>query len=373
MNLDRRDFLKAVGGVTAAAAIGTGTATANIGGSSEIDTRLGFADTSDIINNEQIKTVLDYIADISDDLVEITCPGLSNQGLPIWEAIIGSGDTSVIIHAEQHPDEVLLTEGVLAALYHLATSDSDEVQQILDNVTLHLFPRLNPDGHIQRTRQNDDPDAPEPDPEDDIDDPDVGFFTVEGVGWDTNRHHFFNWEDSPLFQTFPDEYPENPVSETQLLIDRSIEIDNDWVIDFHNKGSPLTAYPENKSISASTFWPSADGVSDDTRQLSQQLCYSIYEHLEDVLDDDIVHVSQYPGGTYEGIARNGHGVAGRGSVLFENAGGTLGDAEFRSRQIFEASLVCLHRTADGSLYDIDPDLADEEIPADWDFEDSVRY
>jgi hypothetical protein len=311
--------------------------------------------------------------EISNGRVEVICPGTSNQGRPIWEAIAGNGDTPVIIHAEQHADEVLLTEGVLAALYHLATSDSEAVRRILENVTLHLFPRMNPDGHVQRTRVNHDPDAPEDDPEADIDQAATGLFTVEGQGWDPNRYHFFDWEESPLYDHMPDQYPENPVPEAQLLVDRSKEIGNEWIVDFHNKESPLTAYPENESVSASTFWPIAEGVPDGAQALSQQLCVSIYEHLESVLDDNIVHVSQYPGGTYEGISRNAHGLAGRGSVLFENAGGTLGDAEYRSRQIFEAALVSLDRTADGSLYDIDPSRAEAEIPADWDLDDQVRY
>lgn len=360
-----------MGGVAAAMA-GTGAASANVGGSSEVDVGLGFINKTDVINNEQVLDVLEYIRDASDRAVEITCPGTSKQGRPIWEAIIGEGDTPVIVHAEQHPDEVLLTEGVLAGLYHLALSDSAAVEGILDEVTLHLFPRLNPDGHVQRTRVNHDPDAPEDDPDADIDADGTGIFTVEGQGWDSNRYHFFDWEESPLYENFPEEYPENPVPETQLLIDRSEEIDNEWVLDFHNKQSPLTEYPENESVSASTFWPIAEGVPDDAQELSQQMCVAIHEHLEDVMDDDLVHVSQYPGGTYRGIARNGHGLAGRGSVLFENAGGTLGDSEFRSRQIFEAMLVVLDRTADGSLYEIDRERADAEIPSDWDFEDQVR-
>lgn len=361
-----------MGGVAAAMTAGTGMASANIEGSLEVDVGLGFVEKADIINNEQILDVLEYIASASDRDVEITCPGTSNEGRPIWEAIIGSGDTAVIVHAEQHPDEVLLAEGVLAGLYHLALSDEEAVETILDNVTLHLFSRLNPDGHVNRTRVNDDPDAPEDDPEADIDEDGTGIFTVEGQGWDSNRYHFFDWEDSPLYQNFPDEYPENPVPETQLLIDRSEEIGNEWILDFHNKGSPLTEYPENESVSASTFWPIAEGVPDEAQELSQQMCVAIYEHLEEVMDEDIVHVSQYPGGTYTGIGRNGHGLAGRGSVLFENAGGTLGDSEYRSRQIFEAMLVVLAKTADGSLYEIDRNRADREIPADWDFEDQVR-
>lgn len=361
-----------MGGVAAAMTAGAGAASANVGGSSDIDVGLGFIDKTDVINNEQVLEVLEYIVAASDRAVEITCPGYSKQGRPIWEAIIGEGDTPVIVHAEQHPDEVLLTEGVLAGLYHLALSDSAAVEEILEEVTLHLFPRLNPDGHVQRTRVNHDPDAPEDDPDADIDEDGTGIFTVEGQGWDSNRYHFFDWEESPLYENFPEEYPENPVPEAQLLIDRSKEIDNEWVLDFHNKQSPLTKYPENESVSASTFWPIAEGVPDDAQEISQQMCVAIYDHLEDVMDENAVHVSQYPGGTYRGIARNGHGLAGRGSVLFENAGGTLGDGEFRSRQIFEAMLIVLSRTADGSLYEIDRERADVEIPADWDFEDQVR-
>jgi anaerobic selenocysteine-containing dehydrogenase len=78
MDIERRDFLKAMGGVAAAMTAGTGMASANIEGSLEVDVGLGFVEKADIINNEQILDVLEYIASASDRDVEITCPGTSN-------------------------------------------------------------------------------------------------------------------------------------------------------------------------------------------------------------------------------------------------------------------------------------------------------
>lgn len=76
-------------------------------------------------------------------------------------------------------------------------------------------------------------------------------------------------------------------------------------------------------------------------------------------EQDRANYTRYPGGIFGGIARNGHGLAGYGSVLFELSQGTLGDREFRIRQAFTALSAALDATADGSLYDVDPESVDE--------------
>jgi hypothetical protein len=75
---------------------------------------------------------------------------------------------------------------------------------------------------------------------------------------------------------------------------------------------------------------------------------------DELTADSEANVTWYPGGTYAGIARNGHGLQGRGSVLFESSAGTLGDREYRVQHVAESLLAATKATADGSLSDVDP-------------------
>lgn len=284
-----------------------------------------------------------------------------------------------------------MPEGTLAALRFLASGDR-RAERILESVSVHFVPRVNPDGFVARQRYNVDTDAPAADEGSGIFGSDTGIFTAsdEGIGWDINRYNRHDWTEHELYQTFPEEYPENPVPEARAVIDAIQDIDPVWIADFHRQGSYVVDYesefdldevlnpdedddeedeeempdyppdPDDPGagdiVTGSMFWPINPNVDEEVRDLSKQVVYTMYEELSEF---DQANYTRYPGGTFGGIARNGHALAGYGSVLFELSAGTLGDREFRIRQVFEAVLSAAHATADGSLYDVDPDSVDE--------------
>ena len=58
-------------------------------------------------------------------------------------------------------------------------------------------------------------------------------------------------------------------------------------------------------------------------------------------------MSQYPGGDYEGIARNAYGLRGSASVLLELS--AIDDEQSQIRSAYVAMLAVVQTAADGSL------------------------
>lgn len=387
MELDRRDMLKAMGGIAALATGGSTTALAD--SETQQEFALDYLNNDDLLDNRELETILQGLAEQHPERVTVEQIGESNQGRPLYSAAVQKHDScpDVMVIAQQHGDEGIMPEGTLAALRFLASGDR-QAERILDGVSVHFVPRVNPDGFVARQRYNVDTDAPADDQGSDIFGADTGIFAAsdEGIGWDINRYNRHDWTEHELYQTYPDEYPENPVPEARAVINRLNDIDPEWIADFHRQGEYVVDYesefdleevldddddeeeemadyppdPDDPGdgdiVTGSMFWPINPNVDEEVRDLSKQVVYTMYDELSEF---DRANYTRYPGGTFGGIARNGHGLAGYGSVLFELSAGTLGDREFRIRQVFEAVLAAAHATADGSLDDIDPDNVDE--------------
>ncbi|WP_254543122.1 M14 family zinc carboxypeptidase [Halomarina pelagica] len=382
MELTRRTALKALGGVVAASASG-GIA----GGACAPRERvaLDYLANDDLLGNDELELALRSLRRAYPHRVRLRRAGRSNQGRPIWSVSVGTRRTDavdVVALGQQHGDEMISSaEGLLSAVEYLARAP--EAAAILDRVTLHVLPRVNPDGFVARQRYNVDTDAPARGEGDDVFGGDAGFYTsgLEGIGWDVNRYHWPDWTESDLYRALPDRYPENPVTEARVVLDAVERVDPDWVVDYHRQGTycvdpdaafdpanPGAAYERGRYppapdddgggelVTASLFWPIAEGVPTAARTLSKRLVWTMFESL-DALDRSTV--TRYPGGTHRGVARNAYGLQGRGSVLFELSTGTLGDREFRVRQVFESLLAALEATADGSLRRVDPNRVTE--------------
>jgi hypothetical protein len=81
------------------------------------------------------------------DRVELEQIGASaGRGDPIWEVTIGDGDESLHLINQIHGDEPAGAEAVVKILNRLATGGSRRVETILDNLTITIVPRVNPDG-----------------------------------------------------------------------------------------------------------------------------------------------------------------------------------------------------------------------------------
>ena len=401
MTIERRKFLGVLGGVAGASVFGS-KAKANENDASvpegvpdtlaDSDYDPDFLENDDLLDNDELEKLLNSIENVS-----VSKIGESNQGRPLWEASLGSGSTDVMVIAQQHGDELIMAEATIAALQYLACADLDAVRRVRNELTIHLIPRVNPDGFVARQRYNVDTDAPAAAGAD-IFGADIGIFAADEpfVGWDINRYHWPNWEDSDLYQSYPEKFPENPVPEAVAVDERVEELDVDWIIDYHRQGEYVVdedkmftdrekyineglgdaPYPPDPNdpgaghiVTSSLFWPINEDVPEDARNLSKQLVYTMYEEVTTESDKDVMWADNghnpnstwYPGGTYSGIARNGFGLRGKGSVLFELSAGTLGSRAYRVQHVAESMLAAVKATADGSLFDVDPSNV-EKIP-----------
>lgn len=385
-DITRRTALQALGGALALGSVGTaatGTGVAQDQDQNQEQVALDYLENDDLLDNSELESALTSLQEQNPDVMSVDTIGRSNQGRPILKAAIGTADdTHVMAIGQQHGDEFITgAEGLLAVAQYLVGGQSD-TSDILENVTAHLVPRVNPDGFVARQRYNVDTDAPAAGEGDDIFGGAQGFYTAEeeGIGWDVNRYHWPEWEQSPLFQNAPEEYPLNPVPEARAVLDAVDEVDPEWLVDYHRQGmytvnedarfdpdNPAGAYdrpdypPEpsdtgaGELTTASLLWPLNEDVPEDARDLSKQVVATMAGGLSDVAEST---PTRYPGGTYGGICRNGYGLDGRGSVLFEVSAGTLGDRSFRIQQVLASMQSALVATANGTLFEVDPNQVD---------------
>lgn len=306
---------------------------------------------------EELVRRLEQIERSTQGRVSVDAIGQSSQGRDIFRAMVGDGAEDVFVITQQHGNEPTGTEAVLTNLLSLLGSNGTIAQDILNELTVHVVPRVNVDGAEIPQRYNIDSDAPARDTSE-------GFFTAgsEGVGWDINRYHDPDWEESRLYQNHPDEYPENPVPEAVAVHETVEAVDPLWIADVHNQGTYKD--DDGDMIMSSIFWPINERVAEGPQNLSKQLCRVIYDHVQPF---GYANITQYPGGTYPGIARNGYGLRGLGSILIEHRAGVGQKSQgYRNRLALEQLMSIFEATADGSLYDVDPTAA-EDIPerGDW--------
>ena len=105
-------------------------------------------------DQERFWRVVRPVVDDSDHLrVEVV--GESAEGRPIRTISFGRGQTSVLLWSQMHGDESTATMA-LADLYSLVAEESNQrvVRRILDNLTVHTLPMLNPDGAKRFQRRN---------------------------------------------------------------------------------------------------------------------------------------------------------------------------------------------------------------------------
>lgn len=81
--------------------------------------------------------------------------GRSIQGRELFLISIGSGDVDVFLWSQMHGDEPTATQSIFDIFNFLDSKDfKKEKKSILNSVTLHFLPMLNPDGAEIYTRRN---------------------------------------------------------------------------------------------------------------------------------------------------------------------------------------------------------------------------
>ncbi len=249
----------------------------------------------------------------------------------------GTGDTTLMIVAQQHGNEPLGAEAALQFLQAVGAGGA-QVDAWLKDVTLLVMPRLNPDGAARNQRYTHAPGC--------HGDIYGGAFCSPSRGFDMNRYH------SPALT--PDT---NPVRESGIVQRVYETYQPDLLVDYHHQGSYVSE--DGDLITASTFWPSSPAADPDAVALSKQTVRLIYDTLTQY---GFAEVTQYPGGQFEGIFRNAYAIRGSGGVLVELRGG-IGQksAGMLIRTAYASMFALLESYAEGTLTAIDPASA-EEIP-----------
>ncbi|MFJ8914728.1 M14 family zinc carboxypeptidase [Amycolatopsis sp. NPDC102389] len=274
---------------------------------------------------------LHKLAALSHGKIRVDKIGLSNEGRPVWAARVGHGKTRIQYVTQQHGDEPLGTPAALEFLRKVGVGHSPWARKLLAKVTVDIVVRANPDGHEHDWRYNYDPDAT----------PEYG---EKGKGYDINRYH------DPAVAP-----KDNPATEAGLIQRRNAAFKPDIMVDYHMQGRYRDA--NGKEITASTLWPTNPGVKQSDVDFAKQIAVVVRRSI----DGNGGYVSQYPGGDYQGIARNGYGLLGNGSVLIELS--LIPEREQQQIQDALASMVAIAQTAaDGSVRKVDPADADAIPP-----------
>ncbi len=101
------------------------------------------------------KVILPIIEELkSNDRFTISEVGRSLEGRPIQLISIGSGEISILLWTQMHGDESTATMAIMDILNMLNNEPDPYLDEILENVTLHFIPMLNPDGAEIFQRRN---------------------------------------------------------------------------------------------------------------------------------------------------------------------------------------------------------------------------
>ncbi|MDH3671709.1 MAG: M14 family zinc carboxypeptidase [Gammaproteobacteria bacterium] len=361
---------------------------------------------------EQLTNKLFDIERRAKGVLGIRSVAVTGEGRDVWLVTIGDPrKTPVLVITQQHGNEPHGTEAAIDIIKSLIASGKKS-RKILDELYVLIIPRVNPDGGELFTRGNTDFDAPPRNSRDCFDgdgnviptelDQGRGVFSTTFVAadgtrlpnYDINRYHWPDWSQSwqilcnPGFGGRHFDPDLNPVPEAvgvRMVYDLYRPI---WVMDVHNQGSSVTnddvEPPVNRPgqlVTGSMTWPTNEGVAAGAVNLSKQMVVVAKRRSNQLGNMELTNYirkradgSFIRGGPFAGIARNAFGLLGTeridagepgpvgGSVLVEIRGQgqkSIGMLKNNAREIISS---VLEATADGSLFAVDPAVADEILP-----------
>jgi hypothetical protein len=282
---------------------------------------------------EQVGRALARVARDSHGRVRLGSIGRSNEGRPIRTASVGHGAVRLLYVTQQHGNEPLGTPAAIGALWALGVPTSAWHRWLRSRVTIDVVVQANPDGAVRDQRYNHDPGA-------------TGPYSEPGVGYDINRFH------NPLTPI-----DDNPVPESRAVLRWWHATHPAVVVDYHMQGRYLQ--PDGRETTASVLWPTSPLAGAAAVAGSRQVAVRNVDAMTFLAG---ANVTRYPGGDYEGIARNGYGILGSASLLVELSNLPEDQVDFQIRSAFVSMIATAQGAADGSLWRIDPARADT-IPA----------
>lgn len=332
----------------------------------------------DWTNHEQLGKKLAEIAENSSDKVKVEVLGKSHQGREIYAARVGNGDKVLLIDSEIHGNEKSGTEAILQMLETLGTSDTPEVKQVLDELTIVAVPKLNPDGSelVQRHNKISWEEVTEKYPQLKGTEP-AWYWNERNGGFDVNRDFNPDLDYEPKAEDLPGTSAHTGfllTNEarilTQLYKDLRDEFGHvDAYVNLHHMGTPkIEGTDEDVTIALSDpplgpdnnpkyaeKWPKWD--QDKSRRYALAAANGMNEKAEGGKAPGIARYVQPSTFDLSGIALGAFGLNGSAAVLFEMAGmaPSVGYSQKLVDQVEAGLWGIAKQMADGTVDEINGD------------------
>jgi hypothetical protein len=108
-----------------------------------------------LVTHEDVVAHVTKIAAEAPDLFSQEVIGQSNEGRTLHHVWFGKGATHILLWSQMHGDEPTATSALFDLHHYVRTHRSESVvKRMLDNLTIHVVPMLNPDGAARYQRRN---------------------------------------------------------------------------------------------------------------------------------------------------------------------------------------------------------------------------
>jgi Zinc carboxypeptidase len=369
---------------------------------------------SSLMTNKELQKKLHQLEATSHGKMKLDVAGYSNNGNPLYVAKYGDNDPNkkrVLIYTQIHGNEVLGTEAAMDIMQKFNSGDQ-EINDILDEVSVWIMPRVNPDGTMTEfegqwnpVRYNHQTWNPE-----ELGMPadtkapwyyNLGYERAQanngriiyGIpGYDLNRDFSPNLDfdindadKEKLAEVLNSETGNNYAStgfvvspEAKAITNVVREFKPDVAIDVHHRGFNKLSEEDNRSVSISvlglfTTKPYTDPfngqtyeVSKEVEKLSKQITVLGYQSLQRGFSS-FGAIQQYPQVNYPGSGLGAIQLNGTATMLLEVKGQTQTLGQKQSGMLIQTVKAPIYdiltSLTDGSIENVDADLYDEIPPA----------
>ncbi|RLL47039.1 peptidase M14 [Oceanobacillus piezotolerans] len=342
---------------------------------------------SGFINHDELKRKMEQLEQTSNGNVEVNIVGYSNHGREIYKATIGSGDKVVFIQSEIHGNEKVGTKALLNMIEEIGKSNSPELRQLREELTIVAMPMVNPDATELNRRGNEMTwdEVVEQFPQLAGSQPSWNYYTYINQYWDyaSNPGFDVNRDFNPdlNYVPQPDDFPNRSsepgwfiTPEAQTIRDVYKDLQNqfgkvDVFVDLHHQGEYViegTDDPVTLSLSG-VFVPDPntpegekyrDYADTYNGEFSKQLNISAYQALQQMGNSPFGNISLYPQNLdLPGTALGSFALNGSGAVLFEITGQTQSYGQKKLGQLTKAVKTglygILNSVATDEIYELD--------------------